>query len=168
MRLIITITLLLAAIGCSERPTTNAQLFARSHPVEAEKYKVLAITSPEFINYEETEQHERMASVIKTLERYRNDPAKLDKYIDALKRLQNNLGLSDTPSWCALTNRLRKGDSLYYFEYKAPIRNGAYSDFGYLVLRDGVMVYRSPIGWGFIDTEGETNHPPREMETDKL
>jgi hypothetical protein len=30
------------------------------------------------------------------------------------------------------------------------------------------MVYRSPIGWGIIDTEGEANHPPKEMETDKL
>lgn len=168
MNRIAAIAMLIIASGCATRHVPHAKVFARLHPEEAERYTLLAPTSPEFIAYLDGQHRDTISAVISNLEKRKEDPAKLEEYIAYLQRVHAGTDFRSQPEWSSLTNRLQKGDSLYFFEYKRREGDARYSDFGLLVLRDGSVVYRSREGWSMHEDQGRTNAPPDGMEIDRL
>jgi len=168
MKRIVAIAFLVVASGCATRYVAHTDVFAHLHPEEAERYTLLSPTSPEHIAYLDSQHRDSMSAVISNLERRKDDPVKIEEYIGYLKRMYACTDFRSQPEWTSLTNRLQKGDSLYFFKYKQREGEANYSDYGLLVLRDGNIVYRSREGWGISQPEGQTNAPPQGLEIDRL
>jgi hypothetical protein len=149
--------------GCASlRSSDQADLFRRKHPEEAGGYIVLAPTSVAYIEYEEEDHYGGLDAIVKGVEKRKDDPVALAKYLKYLKCISVNPCVE--PEWQSLRNRLRDGDKMYFFKYK----RGAYDDYGLVVLRDGNVIYRSPWGTAIIQDSGGTNQPPANMTLDEL
>lgn len=149
---------------CATQYVPHAQVFAFLHPEESQRYSLLASTSPEFIAYVDELHRDTMSAVIANLERKKNEPAKLVEYIAYLKRVQEGLDFRSKPEWVSITNRIRENDSLYLYDYKQLDGDANYSDNGLLILRDGDVVYRRPLGW----SKSGTNELPTGKTIDRL
>lgn len=151
--------------GCrSPAPTGNLALFQEIHPSEAARYEVLAPTSVEYMEYSDNDHHETVKSIIQGVRQCQGNPEKLTKYLDHLEKVNDCTDRQADPEWLRFKEHLRDGDLIVFFKYK----EGAYNDFGLLVLRDGSIRYRSVWGWNLSQSKSETNAPPPGMSFDRL
>jgi hypothetical protein len=169
MKRIAAIFVLLVINGCRTHTMPNREVFAQVYPDEVKHYSLLAPASPEVIEFLESHRQKTIESIISTLDRIKTDPTKLERYIQVLKKIHNGSPILSEPEWSSFTNRLQKGDSVYFFSYKADNnQDRSYSDCGLLVLRNGHLVYRNPWLGVMLEGMGNTNAPLKGLTIDRL
>lgn len=170
MKLLSISVCLAAVVGCSSAHFHDqAELFRAKHPDLAQGYLVLAPVSAEYIEYIRPDEQVLRSAVIVNLERAKRDPARIDRWLEYLTRVEAR-AQKDRAQWISVTNRIRKTDSMYFFEYHTRIGDASYGDCGLLVLRDGNIVYRSTFSAGFSGSSNAATNAecPVDGEIDKL
>jgi hypothetical protein len=136
----IAISLVALAAGCvSPRYVDQRDLFRAKHPAQAEHYVLLAPTSVEYMEYAGQQEHSTLAGAIKSMRRVENLPEEAKPVLRRLEKMSEFY--RKEPDWHPLRGRLQPDDSVYFFQFKKQ----GYDDAGFLVLRDGDIVFRKPI-----------------------
>jgi hypothetical protein len=163
MKMLIFLLLSLAMAACtSPRSGNQADLFRQSGGGDAADYRILAAISVEAMEYFLAEQYAAVATFLDGIEERLDDPEELQRYLLAIREINERSRLDMDPEWTDFVGRLRPGDELYLFEY----RRQYYNDFGLLVIRDGEIVFRTV--WESAWPAGMDSERPIESEFDRL
>jgi len=129
---------------------------------------VLEPTSLAYMEYVIGDSYGELNSIIKGVEKRKDDPVALAQYIAYLKKcVLPVVGVDDELQ--RVKRELRKGDALCFFKYRQGVINGErglYGDYGILILRGGDIIYRSAWGSRVTQNHGHTNEPAADMTFD--
>ena len=115
--------------------------------VECGSYVVLGQTSKEYIDLVAAEHEWIIQEVLKTWERFKDDPEHLKHWLDEYKAFDWREAFSESVGGGEHLDRMNEGDRLYYFKYEYIDSRFAYNDYGFLILRNGDIVFRKRFGY---------------------
>jgi len=123
-------------------------LFKLKHPNETKNYKLLACGSPEFAEWIESQYLVAINGIIRGVQKRKDNPEELDSYLKRVQCKIDKSRITSFPEWKRIKELCQKDGMLVYFDYRTRKYGVAYSDSGFLILKDGEIIYR----WPFIYT----------------
>ncbi len=163
MRLFILLLLSFSLAACTTpRPDNQAGLLPQGSEDDPDDYRILAAVSVEAMEYFHAEQYSAVATFLEGIEERLDDPEELERYLLAVREINERSRLDMDPEWTDFVARLRPDDELYLYEY----RRRYYNDFGLMVIRDGEIVFRTV--WESAWPSGMDSDRPPEPEFDRL
>ena len=159
-RILVWVCFCIAATGCLKPKSTNEWLgFSQLNQEEASRYYFVEPFSAEFLAFIASEHKGTVDSIIAGVERRKNSPEALARYLEKLKCID----WASEFDWIdeRAAEELKKGGQAYFFKYRKHTGEETYTDFGVLIVRNQRIVYRAKGGEATIGKAVDLPQPTR-------
>ena len=131
--------------GCTSTAEVRSQadLFRDRYPKESESYVVLSpAPSKQNVDFLLETHHGAIRNILYVIRQRLENPEEVEDTLEFLSDFDWESHFRDAAGEGEHFERIKAGDELYFFVYRHP--SSQFTDHGYLVLREGRIVFRLP------------------------